>query len=157
MVVAGNTQLWERLPAAISPFMSCIQSRLEAAPTRQFRQTLFTDELFYQNTYGINRKEMIMVDEQKSPFDSHVFVCTNDRGGRAKSCADGNSQQTRARLKAEINKRDLKGRVRVSQCGCMGLCDKGPNVMIYPQKSWFPAATSEDAKDIIDRLETMLG
>jgi len=50
MVVAGNPQLWERLPAAISPFMSCIQSRLEAAPTRQFRQTHFTDELFYQNT-----------------------------------------------------------------------------------------------------------
>ncbi len=97
-----------------------------------------------------------MIDEHKSPYDSHVFVCTNDRGGRAKSCADGNSLQTRARLKAEINKRDLRDRVRVSQCGCMGLCDKGPNVIIYPQKSWFAAATSEDAKDIVDRLEDVL-
>jgi len=97
-----------------------------------------------------------MDDEQKSPYDSHVFVCTNDRGGVRKSCADGNSQEIRARLKAEINKRGWKGRVRVSQCGCMGLCAKGPNVMIYPQKSWFSAATSEDANDIITRIESML-
>jgi (2Fe-2S) ferredoxin len=154
--VARDTQLWERLPAAISAFLSRIQSPLGAAPTKHFGRTHFTDEIFYHYTEGINRKEFIMVDEQKSPFDSHVFVCTNDRGGRARSCADGDSQQTRARLKAEIKKRDLRGHVRVSQCGCMGLCDKGPNVMIYPQKSWFPAATSDDAKDIIDRLEDML-
>ena len=97
-----------------------------------------------------------MEDEQKSPYDSHVFVCTNDRGGVRKSCADGNSQKTRARLKAEINKRGWKGRVRVSQCGCMGLCAKGPNVMIYPQKSWFSAVTSEDTDHIITRIESML-
>jgi len=97
-----------------------------------------------------------MVDEQESPFDSHVFVCTNDRGGRRKSCADGNSQQTRARLQAAIKKRGWKGRVRVSPCGCMGLCDKGPNVLIYPQKSWYAAATSEDAEEIAAKLERML-
>ena len=97
-----------------------------------------------------------MDDEQKSPYDSHVFVCTNDRGGVRKSCADGNSQEIRALLKSEINQRGWKGRVRVSQCGCMGLCAKGPNVMIYPQKSWFSAVTSEDANDIITRIESML-
>ncbi len=97
-----------------------------------------------------------MVDEQKSPYDCHVFVCTNDRGGVRKSCADGNSPEIRARLKAEINNRGWKGRVRVSQCGCMGLCASGPNVMIYPQKAWFSAVTEEDTDDIIARLESML-
>ena len=97
-----------------------------------------------------------MEDEQKSPYGSHVFVCTNDRGGARKSCADGNSPEIRARLKAEINNRGWKGRVRVSQCGCMGLCAKGPNVMIYPQKAWFSAVTAEDTDDIIARLEKML-
>jgi (2Fe-2S) ferredoxin len=97
-----------------------------------------------------------MVDEKKSPYDSHVFVCTNDRGGARKSCADGNSQQTRAMLKEEINKRGWKGRVRVSQCGCMGLCAQGPNVMVYPQKTWFPAVTTDDVADIIARLENLL-
>lgn len=97
-----------------------------------------------------------MVDEQKSPYESHVFVCTNDRGGARKSCADGNSQQTRAMLKEEINRRGWKGRVRVSQCGCMGLCAKGPNVMFYPQQSWFPAVKTDDVDEIITRLERIL-
>jgi (2Fe-2S) ferredoxin len=97
-----------------------------------------------------------MVDEQKSPYDCHIFVCTNDRGGVRKSCADGNSQKTRAILKEEINNRGWKGRVRVSQCGCLGLCAKGPNVMIYPQKSWFPAVTSENVDAIIARVENLL-
>ena len=97
-----------------------------------------------------------MVEERKSPYDSHVFVCTNDRGGVRKSCADDNSQLIRAKLKAEIKNRGWKGRVRVSQCGCMGLCAQGPNVMIYPQQCWFPAVKSEDVDDIITRLETML-
>ena len=97
-----------------------------------------------------------MVEEQKSPYDSHIFVCTNDRGGVRKSCADGNSQQIRAMLKEEINKRGWKGRVRVSQCGCMGLCAKGPNVIIYPQQSWFPAVKAEDVDGIVARLENML-
>ena len=98
-----------------------------------------------------------MENEKKSPYEIHVFVCTNDRGGARKSCADGDSRQTRAMLKEEINKRGWKGRVRLSQCGCMGLCAQGPNVMIYPQKAWFSAATPEDAEDIIARLEELIG
>ena len=97
-----------------------------------------------------------MENEQKSPYECHVFVCTNDRGGARQSCADGNSQQTRAMLKEEINRRGWKGRVRVSQCGCMGLCANGPNVMFYPQQSWFPAVKNEDVGDIITRLESIL-
>ena len=97
-----------------------------------------------------------MEDEQKSPYECHVFVCTNDRSGVRKSCADGNSQQTKTMLKEKIYNRGWKGRVRVSQCGCMGLCAKGPNVMFYPQQSWFPAVTNEDVDEIMTRLEKLL-
>jgi len=33
-----------------------------------------------------------MPKQNESPYVSHVFVCTNDRGGERKSCADNNSQ-----------------------------------------------------------------
>jgi len=68
----------------------------------------------------------------------------------------GAAFQPRLVLSCCLIDRGWKGRVRVSQCGCMGLCAKGPNVMIYPQKSWFSAVTSEDANDIITRIESML-
>ena len=97
-----------------------------------------------------------MVDEQKSPFDSHVFVCTNDRGGRAKSCADGNNSATRRALKNELNDRGWRGQIRVSQCGCMGLCADGPNLIIYPHKIWYSGVTIEDVPDIVRRIEALV-
>ncbi len=40
-----------------------------------------------------------MAEKKESPFISHIFVCTNDRGGKRKSCADNNSQLVRSKLK----------------------------------------------------------
>jgi len=33
-----------------------------------------------------------MAEKKESPFVSHIFVCTNDRGGERKLCADNNSR-----------------------------------------------------------------
>ena len=94
-----------------------------------------------------------MSTERRSPYICHVFVCTNDRRGERKSCADGNSQNTRTVLKQEVNQRGWRGNVRISQCGCMGLCTEGPNVILYPQRIWFAGVTQEDIPDIIAAIE----
>ena len=78
-----------------------------------------------------------MPKQNESPYVAHVFVCTNDRGGARKSCADNNSQLIKSKLKDVVNEKGWKGKVRISTSGCMGLCAKGSNVMIYPQKVWF--------------------
>lgn len=96
------------------------------------------------------------MNESPSPFVCHVFVCVNDRHGERKSCADGQGAALKDRLKDEVAKRGWKGRVRVSQCGCMGLCEKGPNVILYPQKVWFSAVAPEDAGAILQRIESFL-
>lgn len=97
-----------------------------------------------------------MAEQKESPYVSHVFVCTNDRGGKRKSCADNDSPAIRKALKAEVADRGWKGRVRVSQSGCMGLCAKGPNVMIYPQKIWFSDVSTDDVDLIISKIEPFL-
>jgi (2Fe-2S) ferredoxin len=86
--------------------------------------------------------------QNASPFTAHVFVCTNDRGGERKSCADSNSQLVKEKLKEAVDSKGWKGKVRVSTSGCMGVCATGPNVMIYPQKLWF-SAVSPDGVDVI--------
>ena len=89
-----------------------------------------------------------------SPFVCHVFVCTNDRHGERKSCADGGSLQLREQLKAAVHERPhLKGRVRVSAAGCLGVCARGPNVMLYPQSLWFSAVTPADLPRILEAIE----
>lgn len=92
-----------------------------------------------------------------SPYTCHVFVCINDRHGERRSCADGGGNaRLKNHLKDEVEKRGWKGRVRVSSGGCMGLCGKGPNVMIYPQKAWFSATTPEDGEKILEEIEQLL-
>lgn len=97
-----------------------------------------------------------MAEQKESPFVSHVFVCTNDRHGKKKSCADGNSPAVRKGLKQAVADRGWKGRVRVSQSGCLGLCAKGPNVIIYPQKIWFSDVSTDDADLIISKIESLM-
>jgi (2Fe-2S) ferredoxin len=97
-----------------------------------------------------------MAAENISPYECHVFVCTNDREGRAKSCADGESPLVRSALKKEINQRGWRGKVRISKSGCMGLCQNGPNVIIYPQKIWFSEVSPDDIGHIISSIEQVL-
>lgn len=96
------------------------------------------------------------MDQNTSPYVAHVFVCTNDRGGVRKSCADNNSPLVKSELKAAINANGWKGKIRISTSGCMGLCAKGSNVMIYPQKIWFSDVSPEDVGGIVAALESLM-
>jgi len=97
-----------------------------------------------------------MAKQKESPYICHVFVCTNDRKGERKSCADQNSPLISKTLKEEVGNRGWKKQVRVSQSGCMGLCAKGPNVMIYPQKIWFSEVSIDDVGQIVSQIEAIL-
>ena len=97
-----------------------------------------------------------MLDPKESPYAAHVFVCTNDRGGERKSCADNNSALVKSKLKEAVNKNGWKGKVRISTSGCMGLCAKGSNVMIYPQKVWFSEVAPGDVDEIVSAIEHQL-
>lgn len=97
-----------------------------------------------------------MVQYKESPYLAHVFVCTNDRAGVRKSCADHNSPLTKAKLKEIVNERGWRGKVRTSTSGCMGLCENGPNVIIYPQKLWFSGITPDQVDEVVTVLERII-
>lgn len=92
-----------------------------------------------------------------SPHVCHVLVCTNDRHGARKACADGDSIKLREHLKELVQQRpDLRAKVRVSASGCLGLCAEGPNVIIYPQAIWFSAVTFADASRLMATIEALV-
>ncbi len=94
-----------------------------------------------------------MTELQRTPYTCHVFVCTNDRGGARKSCADGGSPLIRSALKKEIAERGWKPRVRPSQYGCLFLCAQWANVVLYPQQIWFSEVTGGDIPAILQKIE----
>lgn len=98
------------------------------------------------------------MNRSESPYRCHLFICANDRQGARRSCADGGQGPAiKARLKDGVAARGWKGRVRVSQSGCLGLCERGPNVMIYPQGIWYHAVTPADTDAILDELAKQIG
>ena len=91
--------------------------------------------------------------KQETPYIAHVFVCTNDRKGKRKSCIDNNADQIKSLLKDFINNKGWKGKIRVSTSGCLGKCSIGPNLMIYPQKIWFSDVAIADLDEIKRTIE----
>ncbi len=91
-----------------------------------------------------------------TPYKCHLFVCTNSRKGEQKSCGDEGTPDLKAAIKAEIKNRGWKGIVRVSTSGCLGVCESGPNIMIYPQKVLLSGVTRNDLPDIIAKVEEIV-
>lgn len=96
------------------------------------------------------------MQRQKTPFACHVLVCTNDRKGESRSCADGVGMRLKDMLKECVAERGWRGRVRVSHTGCMGLCARGPNVLLHPQGVWFSEVSPEDIPAILDAVSELL-
>ena len=97
-----------------------------------------------------------MPEKNESPYVAHVFVCTNDRRGARKSCADNNSPLLKSKLKDAVYAKGWKGKVRVSTSGCMGLCPDGSNVMVYPQSVWFSGVSPDDVDEIVSAIERII-
>ncbi|MCX6998442.1 MAG: (2Fe-2S) ferredoxin domain-containing protein [Kiritimatiellaeota bacterium] len=98
------------------------------------------------------------MQQQPSPYSVHVFVCVNDRHGERKSCAEGGAADWIARLKERVQQNPLlKGRVRVSACGCLGLCAQGPNLLLHPQGLWFSGVGADDLGRVLAAIEARAG
>jgi NADP-reducing hydrogenase subunit HndC len=55
----------------------------------------------------------------------------------------------------EINKKKLKTKVDIRATGCLGYCEKGPMVVIYPEEICYVEVTPEDVPEIVS--QTVLG
>ena len=90
------------------------------------------------------------MEQKPLPFQKIVFVCVNDRDNGDPACAARGSKTIQEKLKQISKDRGLKGKVRVSQSGCMDLCAQGPNVMVFPDNVWYRGVTDADVEKIAD-------
>jgi len=84
------------------------------------------------------------------PYRRMIFVCTNvTHDGDRPVCAAGHSEEILKALKVEVKKRGLKGKVRALKSGCMDLCEKGPNVMVFPDGTLHSGVTLDDVPVLV--------
>jgi (2Fe-2S) ferredoxin len=85
----------------------------------------------------------------------HFFVCINNRPPFAKpSCGTRGSAQILQMLQEAVMTRGLMD-VAVTATGCLGPCDQGPTIVVYPEGVWYTQVRPEDVPDIIE--EHMVG
>ncbi len=89
------------------------------------------------------------MQQTKNPYRKHLFVCTNQRDGEATCCARGGGVALREALKRYVKEHGLSNQIRVSQSGCQGLCEEGPNVMVFPDGYWYHHVQASDVETII--------
>jgi len=83
------------------------------------------------------------------PFRFHLFVCTQQKPEGVPSCSANGSSAVLEALEREIRTLDLDNDVQLTTCGCMGLCDEGPVMVVCPAGVWYRRVHPSDVSEII--------
>jgi NADP-reducing hydrogenase subunit HndC len=77
-------------------------------------------------------------------YRSNVLVC----GG--KNCTSENSQEILKQFEQQIKEHGLESEVKALFTDCFGICESGPNVVVYPEGAYYCHVKPEDVKEIVE-------
>jgi (2Fe-2S) ferredoxin len=86
--------------------------------------------------------------------ERHVFVCTQNRPPQHPrgSCAGGKGSTALVQaFWAEQQKRQAYDTVAITYSGCLGPCDQGANVLVYPDAVLYSGVMAADVEEIFTR------
>ncbi|APC39702.1 2Fe-2S ferredoxin [Clostridium estertheticum] len=81
----------------------------------------------------------------------HVFVCTSSRinGTQKGYCHSNDSTEIVTNFIEAIEENDISDKVMVTNSGCLGLCNEGQIVIVYPEGTWYGKVTPDDVDEIV--------
>lgn len=85
-------------------------------------------------------------------FKHHVFFCQNQRETGESCCNNLGATEMQVYAKDRIKALKLAGdgKVRINRAGCLGRCDAGPVIVIYPEETWYTYVDKTDIDEIIN-------
>lgn len=84
------------------------------------------------------------------PFLYHVYACQQQKAEGVPSCPARGSIAMIDALRAEIGRQGLMNAVQLTTCGSLGLCERGPNMVVYPDGTWYSGVTPDDVAEIVE-------
>ena len=88
-----------------------------------------------------------------SHYDKHVFFCVNKRAAGEDCCANLGAQKMRDYVKDRVKALGLDAggnRIRINSAGCLGRCNEGPVLVVYPEGIWYTYVDESDLDEIIE-------
>ncbi|MEJ2006851.1 MAG: methyltransferase [Acidobacteriota bacterium] len=84
------------------------------------------------------------------PFRYHVFICEQKKPEGIPCCAARGSAATIDALRKEVAARGIMDEVQITLCGSLGMCERGPNLVVYPEGVWYSGVLPEDIREIVN-------
>jgi (2Fe-2S) ferredoxin len=84
------------------------------------------------------------------PFRYHVFVCDQQKPDGIPCCSCHGSAQVLESLRREIATHGLDDEVQVTVCSSLGLCEHGPNMVVYPDAVWYSGVKPADVPELLE-------
>jgi NADH:ubiquinone oxidoreductase subunit F (NADH-binding)/(2Fe-2S) ferredoxin/Pyruvate/2-oxoacid:ferredoxin oxidoreductase delta subunit len=54
-------------------------------------------------------------------------------------------------FKEEFKKQGLEGKIEIKETGCLGFCEKGPRIVVYPEEIFYFGVKATDVPDIVSK------
>jgi (2Fe-2S) ferredoxin/2-polyprenyl-3-methyl-5-hydroxy-6-metoxy-1,4-benzoquinol methylase len=83
------------------------------------------------------------------PYRLHVYACDQKKPEGAPCCSVHGSAKVIEALRREIVAAGLGNEVQVTTSGSLGLCGRGPNMVVYPDGVWYSGVHVEDVPEIV--------
>ncbi|MFL0267704.1 NADH-quinone oxidoreductase subunit NuoF [Candidatus Clostridium radicumherbarum] len=77
-------------------------------------------------------------------FRAQILVCSGS------GCALEGSMDIVNQIKIELKKNRIENEVEVIRTGCLGLCELGPIIIVYPDGTFYSKVTSSDIKELVE-------
>lgn len=87
-----------------------------------------------------------------APFRHHLLVCTQEKPDGVPACSATGGKALLDSFRARIEAMGSSDQVLVTPCGCLGICERGPNVVVYPECRWHTSVKPEDVESILQDL-----
>ena len=86
-------------------------------------------------------------------YKNHIFVCENIREGSPEmaSCGRKGGVELRLSLKKMVRDSRLNKDIRINSAGCLGACEYGPVMVIYPQGIYYGGFNEPDLDEIFKK------
>ncbi len=91
----------------------------------------------------------------QAKFPPVMRIRTNEfQEDGSRCCGLGGGLKLAEALEAGVAERGLE--IEVKRFGCLGMCTRGPSIMLYPGNSWLLRVQPEDVPEALDVIEQFL-
>ncbi len=83
------------------------------------------------------------------PFRYHAFICNQEKPEGIPSCPAHGAKPVIDLFRKVIAAQGLTDKVQITTCGSFGLCEWGPNMVVYPEGVWYCGVGEKDVAEVV--------